>query len=232
MSDEKPKFPTKVKLEKTTTKFLPQVDKINCKPLWHQNPPSFQLRGEKDTHVPEQFLLKNELTPGEYMAQRPKKRKVQDSPDIDFGAGPSTSKAKTGGKRDRENFRSALVNIIMQPDLPEESLSIEEAKLGKSESTAAIEKDILKYFYYIRHGIDTEHVAPMEDSWLDNVLALVPKHLKMLSESVGVLSDEMREDYLLSVKKAIVDFVLRDPREKEEDKTQVLPPHRQEMDMV
>nr|XP_008115484.1 PREDICTED: dynein heavy chain 7, axonemal [Anolis carolinensis] len=232
MSDEKPKFPTKVKLEKTITKFLPQVDKINCKPLWHQNPPSFQLRGEKDTHVPEQFLLKNELTPGEYMAQRPKKRKVQDSPDIDFGAGPSTSKAKTGGKRDRENFRSALVNIIMQPDLPEESLSIEEAKLGKSESTAAIEKDILKYFYYIRHGIDTEHVAPMEDSWLDNVLALVPKHLKMLSESVGVLSDEMREDYLLSVKKAIVDFVLRDPREKEEDKTQVLPPHRQEMDMV
>lgn len=26
----------------------------------------------------------------------------------------------------------------------------------------------------------------------------------------------------------LVDFVLRDPREKEEDKKQVLPPHRQE----
>ncbi|XP_044288081.1 dynein axonemal heavy chain 7 [Varanus komodoensis] len=172
-------------------------------------------------------------TQGEYLAQRSKKRKAQDSLGADFDAGPSTSKARTGGKKDRENFRSTLVNIIMQPDLgTEELLSIEEAKPGTSESTTAIEKDILKYYYYIRHGIDTEHVAPMEDSWLEHVLALVPRHLKVLSESIYALSDEMREDYLLSVKKAIVDFVLRDPREKEEGKKQILPPHREEMEIV
>uniref|UniRef100_A0A8D2L303 Dynein axonemal heavy chain 7 n=1 Tax=Varanus komodoensis TaxID=61221 RepID=A0A8D2L303_VARKO len=131
------------------------------------------------------------------MAQRSKKRKAQDSLGADFDAGPSTSKARTGGKKDRENFRSTL-----------------------------------KYYYYIRHGIDTEHVAPMEDSWLEHVLALVPRHLKVLSESIYALSDEMREDYLLSVKKAIVDFVLRDPREKEEGKKQILPPHREEMEIV
>ncbi|KAJ6652606.1 hypothetical protein lerEdw1_011258 [Lerista edwardsae] len=229
MSDEQPKPPNKGKLEKNLTKYLPQLDKINSKPLWHQTPPSFQL--QDDGYIPEEFAIKNETTPAEYLSQRAQKRKAQSTAGSD--GGPSTSKARTGGKKDRENFRSALVNIIMQPDLtPEERLTIEESRPGTSAATAAIEKDILKYYYYIRHGIDTDHVAPMEDSWLEHVLALVPKHLKVLSDSIYVLSDEMREDYLLSVKKAIVDFVLKDPREKEEDKKQVLLPHRLEMDVV
>ena len=78
-------------------------------------------------------------------------------------------------------------------------------------------QQLQRYYYYIQNGIDTEHVAPMEDIWLDHVLCLVPNRLKDgLADYIEMLSDEMREDYLLSVKKAIVDFVLRDPREKED----------------
>lgn len=60
-----------------------------------------------------------------------------------------------------------------------------------------------RYYYYIRNGIGTEDVAPMEDSWLKNVLALIPEQLRSLRGTTEALSDEMREDYILSIKKAI-----------------------------
>lgn len=60
-----------------------------------------------------------------------------------------------------------------------------------------------RYYYFTRHGIDINHVAAMEDSWLENVLRLVPNNLLRLSRTVQLLSDEMKDDYLLSVKKAI-----------------------------
>ena len=61
----------------------------------------------------------------------------------------------------------------------------------------------LVYQQFLFKYILVEHVAPMEELWLQNVLQMVPRRLKHLSQSIEALSDEMREDYLLSVKKAI-----------------------------
>ena len=48
----------------------------------------------------------------------------------------------------------------------------------------------------------------MENQWLYNVLKLLPKGLKNRhQESLGVLSGEMRDDYHMSVKKAIGGFL-------------------------
>ncbi|XP_065736704.1 dynein axonemal heavy chain 7 [Phocoena phocoena] len=217
---------------KTPVRILPQLPKVSSKPQWQQAAPSFHLSVKQDEGIPEQFSVKNQQSYVEYMERFGKKGKLLDQID-DSHAGPSTSKSKSKSPhKEREDFRSTLVNVIMQQDAVLDSATLDESTLPKLTSSA-IERDILRYYYYIHHGIDTDHVAPMEDSWLEHVLNLVPQHLKVLTNSILALSDEMREDYLLSVKKSIVDFVLKDPREKEDDrKVEELPPHRAEMEIL
>lgn len=221
---EKPAGKEKAKLP---SRVLPQLTLTGPKPQWQQTAPSFHLNAKQDPQFPEPYTIKNDQSYAEYIEHFGKKGKLLTQTE-DSRAGPSTSKPKVkSSHKERENFRSTLVNVIMQQDG-----SADESMISKTAATA-VEKDILKYYYYIHHGIDTDHVAPMEDSWLEHVLNLVPQHLKVLTNSVTVLSDEMREDYLLSVKKSIVDFVLKDPREKEDDsKTTDLPPHRKEMEVL
>lgn len=60
-----------------------------------------------------------------------------------------------------------------------------------------------RYNYYIQKGIDLENVSPLEDFWLESILKMVPCHLKSLNTPLELLVDEIKEDYLLSVKTAI-----------------------------
>ncbi|KAK7506434.1 hypothetical protein BaRGS_00002546, partial [Batillaria attramentaria] len=229
--------PSKGKGTDDPIRFLPVLPSKRSKPEWQDNPPSFVLSGRADTEQPNTIDLIGELTARDtFKRKKPQRLKPLE------GASATNNQQQLEGfkqpKKDRENFRKALVDIILQDDtgVPKTSTASVNGDLpstSRAGSPTPAEKDILRYYYYIHNGIDTEHVAPMEDSWLENVLALVPNNLKAgHTETIENLSDEMREDYLLSVKKAIVDFVLKDPRQLEDEKKEKLLPHREEIAVV
>ena len=77
-----------------------------------------------------------------------------------------------------------------------------------------------RYDYYVEVGIAGKHIAPFRQVWIENVLSLLPPHRpanlseeyyqQLLEEAV----DEMKDDYIYSMRKAILHYVLRSPVER------------------
>jgi len=203
-----------------TRKYLPQLSQKRSKPHWSNTAPSFILRGDPPNDIPGRdrdvlvdLKRKPSIPPISNSKRNTTKRKTSSS-----SSKFSQQQIPPQPKKTREEFRAALVDIIMANDEHKTKPGDAEVEVptGNPGNPTTAEKDVLRYYYYIHNGIDTEHVAPLENSWLKSVLDLVPDRLKFFKRSVDKLSEEMREDYLLSVKKAIVDFVLRDPRQQDD----------------
>lgn len=63
----------------------------------------------------------------------------------------------------------------------------------------------------MNNGIDTEHVGEIEVAWLHNIAERITEALRLDKDAlIELLNDEVSEDYQVSVKRAIVDFVLKD----------------------
>ena len=100
----------------------------------------------------------------------------------------------------REKFRRQLVNTIFGQD---------DDCASKSRSSLIGELELSKYNYYIAHGVETEKVAPLEMIWIKNMLSLLTSELRRHRRLVEHLVDDIKDEYLMSVKKAIVDFTLK-----------------------
>jgi dynein heavy chain, axonemal len=228
-------------------KNLPQLPEKRAKQAWNdtQNFDQFEIGSKENETGQNSFDLIKEIN-----ARDPKKYKIGDmktKKQVKISAQENSARNSDNIKRNREVFRRSLVDIIMHDEsrikidtnaasknnIAEEGEDRE--NITASEDPKSIEKDILRYYYYIHNGIDTEHIAPLETIRLTNVMSLIPDKLrKSCKDSLLDLSEEVREDYLLSVKKAIVDFVLRDSRDTESDKTteDKLPEYKLELEIV
>lgn len=57
---------------------------------------------------------------------------------------------------------------------------------------SADEAEIWRYYYFIRYGIDTIHIAPIENAWLKHIYSLIPQKLKLQSQSMKELTEEVQ----------------------------------------
>ncbi|XP_062507706.1 dynein axonemal heavy chain 3-like [Corticium candelabrum] len=80
------------------------------------------------------------------------------------------------------------------------------------------DRDLERYYYYVTRGVPPEALAPVPEELLLNAQERVPESLKTFPKFESLLSnvlEEIRHDYHFSIRKAIVDYILKDQSEME-----------------
>lgn len=72
-------------------------------------------------------------------------------------------KSYTELRKQREEFRKELVHLILR----------DHETVAPDEIPSKEEREALRYYYYIKYGVDTVYVAPLDQHILERV-----KHLK------------------------------------------------------
>ena len=114
---------------------------------------------------------------------------------------------------------------VPSPDSPLSASSAKEAAVpaarSEEEMREAQREAVARYFYYIHHGIDEDLVVPAKDQWLDQILTMIPQEPpRLMTENffhdfVDDCVREVNEDYVFSVRKAMVDYVMSSRIERE-----------------
>uniref|UniRef100_A0A3B5AG71 Dynein axonemal heavy chain 7 n=1 Tax=Stegastes partitus TaxID=144197 RepID=A0A3B5AG71_9TELE len=130
----------------------------------------------------------------------------------------------------KEPWMEAKPVFTLYPRLKQEPQGAEAAVKGGFSFQRNFQS--LIYNLCIQSGIDLKNVVPLQDSWLKNIQEIVPDRLKILSTSLEQLVDEIKENYLLTMKTAFVKYIARDPKGEDEDKVKYLPPHKLELEIV
>ncbi|XP_075305326.1 dynein axonemal heavy chain 3 [Odontesthes bonariensis] len=106
-----------------------------------------------------------------------------------------------------------------RPMSPQEQLDIIQRQEEKMRAiqTEPTDKDLERYVYYINTRVPGSMLAPQPHQQIFNIMQLLPPDTEDTSKHLQVLRDnmveEIRRDYIISLKKSIVDYILMDPSE-------------------
>lgn len=77
------------------------------------------------------------------------------------------------------------------------------------------DKNLLRYYYYILHEVDDVHAGTLDPDTLKKITSMVSTEWqKRHNECFDRLIRELKSDYITSMKKSLVDFVLQEPFEE------------------
>uniref|UniRef100_A0A8C9L6L3 AAA+ ATPase domain-containing protein n=1 Tax=Pavo cristatus TaxID=9049 RepID=A0A8C9L6L3_PAVCR len=75
-----------------------------------------------------------------------------------------------------------------------------------------------RYWYYVHRAVQEDMLAPQDEEVMNVILKQIPTRIlanPYLKNSLLSLKEEIKEDYRISLMKAIVDYILMDPSERE-----------------
>ncbi|KAM7353017.1 dynein heavy chain at 36C isoform 1-T1 [Cochliomyia hominivorax] len=139
---------------------------------------------------------------------------------------------------ERENFRKKLVELIARKDDDdddddEKNVDGAHAIDLDAEFPNKTEKELLRYYYYIKHGIDTIHVSPMSKKVLNRIKSQIPAVLNKWVTALNENIEEIKSDYVFAMKKAVIDFVLQNSLTNLKKNTKLeLTPERKEANQM
>lgn len=99
-------------------------------------------------------------------------------------------KSYTELRREREEFRQKLVQLILCDDGPSDGT--DEIGGVQPDLPSREERVVLRYYYYIRQGVDTVHVTRLASESLKRILDLVPTKLKKWKDLRRTLTQEVK----------------------------------------
>ncbi|XP_063446016.1 dynein axonemal heavy chain 3-like isoform X5 [Mytilus trossulus] len=181
-----------------------------------------KLQRQKTKYLEDQIYsgiyTKKELPPIDDVLKKKSPRKSPRSPTFN---GTANGVNGTNGVNGHDVLPDIGTEIPpSRPFTPNEQLDIMRAFEDHeiTETGEPSSRDEERYYYYIQKGVKRQMLAAPHPDTMKNIRSLVPPPLlssTSLTPMVRDLTEEVQKDYEFSLRKTIVDYILKDPTEKE-----------------